>query len=64
MVTKTGGDDADLNDLLPDNGASSSRREMQPLNLEHLSQGELDVPVKYQQSNQCSICALCCAYFS
>ena len=56
--------DADIQDLLPDDDAVHGSSEMQPLNLDNLIQGEVDVPVKYQPNQSCTLCALCCAYFS
>jgi hypothetical protein len=57
-------DDDDLHDLLPADGYKNDHSQMQPLNLDHLSQGELDVPVKYQQGPSCSLLSLCCAYLT
>lgn len=63
-VSKLGDDD--ISDLIePEDAANAgSRSEMKPLNLDHLSQGELDVPVKRSGGNvnDCSLCKLCCAY--
>lgn len=59
------GADEDLHDLI-DGGAKngSSRSEMKPLNLEHLAQGELDVPIK-RTTNPGNPCVrLCCAYIA
>ncbi len=59
------GDD-DINDLIESEGMvnQQSRSEMKPLNLDHLSQGELDVPVKRTVSHECGFFKLCCAYIA
>jgi hypothetical protein len=57
-------DDDDLNDLLVEarNGhGTASSVEMTPLNLDHLSEGKLDVPVQRRHANP-GICQLACAY--
>lgn len=63
-VSKLGDDD--INDLIEteDMANQGAKSEMKPLNLDHLSQGELDVPVKRTGGNvnDCSLCKLCCAY--
>lgn len=58
--------DEDLNDLLKDGKTDNYSSQMQPLNLDHLSQGELDVPVKRynHQAPPCSILGLGFAYLS
>ena len=69
-----GGGDDDLNDLIGSSGeknngvGGSGKSAMKPLNLDHLAEGELDVPVKrtYNNNNSsnynCSFLRLCCAY--
>lgn len=63
---KNENDDDDLIDLLVEtrngNGNASSV-EMTPLNLDHLSEGKLDVPVQRRYANP-GICQLACAYVS
>ena len=63
--------DDDLQDLMGQEQQRDGRSEMKPLNLDHLSQGELDVPVKRQQyhggggaSSNSSCLRLCCAYLA
>jgi hypothetical protein len=63
MTQKTSNDDDDdLTDLLG-GAAGNNGSEMAPLNLDHSSQGELDVSTKARGSS-CSLVTLCCAYSS
>lgn len=61
------GDD-DLHDLIGsagNDGNNGKKSEMKPFNLEHLSEGNLDIPIKRSRSNQqCGLLKLCCAYIS
>jgi len=65
MTASRFGDD-DLNDLIDGAEDENGKSEMKPFNLDHLSQGELDVPVKRTHSSggQCGILKLCCAYIA
>jgi hypothetical protein len=64
---KNSNNDDDLNDIL--GSANGGNSEMAPLNLESLSEGNLDVPVKRSGSgggnNPCfNLLSLCCLYMS
>lgn len=68
MTSRFGGDD-DLNDLIGSGGGENgeTRSQMKPLNLDHLAEGELDVPVKRSRGgagNDCSLLKLLCAYIA
>jgi hypothetical protein len=63
-VSRFGGDEDDLSDLIGSEGGTD-RSQMKPLNLDHLAEGELDVPVKRTaggSGSDCSLVKLCCAY--
>lgn len=55
--------DDDLNDLIG-NEEARGKSQMRPLNLDSLSQGDLDVPVKRTAAPSYSCLSLCCAYLS
>mmetsp|Transcript_12256 Transcript_12256/g.19338 ORF Transcript_12256/g.19338 Transcript_12256/m.19338 type:complete len:471 (+) Transcript_12256:163-1575(+) len=66
--TENGNNDDDLNDILDTYKSNGNDSEMAPLNLESLSEGNLDVPVKRSGSgggNPCyNLLSLCCLYMS